>query len=599
MLDGFDEMGYVGNKEYRLKHFESLWQLAKPGSKIIIAGRPSYFFSEGELNKALQAINEDDIISVEKPHCRLVKLGYLSSEEIFYYVSKYYDGKEGKEYFKFLQKNRHLFELASRPSLMHIIREMLPEIYQNFKCETFSNKRRYTAGYLMKKYTKHWITRQSDKKIKGGLTDDDKESFFIKLSEYLYLNRTEIVTPDIINKLMEKFLPNVDISDPEKKDGILGDILSGSFLQRQVTNSYKFVHRSFYEFFVAQQIVKYIKEENKYIPELIVTYWREEVTSFVSDLLDKGYQALPAHIDNNQYFIRACNIFKELAEIEFIRNTEKHTSKSFINNLFFNLSLNVNLLKLKSKFINLSKLSLKTIDGNKFNILKIPYIKKLYNILKYEDFIIFALSLVMSGIFLSSYLQSSNNIVIISRIKNKFLSHPLFSLLLALVMVGLSLVLIIMKTNDSYRNKSSLESEDILKLFKTALTNKTNVCFYRGDSTKEFIDDRLFSILLSNLFTKSGALSNHNFSNWRLIGKNETSIDLSEADLRGACFRNAIINNVSFKKSKLNNADFEGAELKNVDIEDSEMDAVKGFSIDEADKEKSNEAGIRGVLVKY
>jgi predicted NACHT family NTPase len=32
LLDGFDEMGYVGSREHRLQHFESIWQLATTGN---------------------------------------------------------------------------------------------------------------------------------------------------------------------------------------------------------------------------------------------------------------------------------------------------------------------------------------------------------------------------------------------------------------------------------------------------------------------------------------------------------------------------------------------------------------------------------------
>jgi len=571
MLDGFDEMGYVGNKEFRLKHFESIWKLAISGSKIIIAGRPSYFFSEGELNKALQAIKEDDIISVERPHCRLIKLRYLSSNEIYSYISKYYTGKELDCYFNFLQKNRHLFELASRPSLMHIIREMLPEIYENFRFATNTNKRRYTAGYLMNEYTKFWIARQTDKKIKGGLTDQKKHFFFIKLAEYLFLNRTEIVTPDIISKLMKKFLPNIDFSDTEKKDGIQGDILSGSFLQRQVTNSYKFVHRSFFEYFVARQIVLYIEEEKKSIPELFFTFWTEEITSFVSDLSNRKNLYLPEHIEKNQYYIQTCTIFKELAEIELSKNTEESISKSFFNKLLISLSLNMKLLTLKSKFINLSKISLEKIADNRFYIVKKPYIKKLVKyLIRSEQFHLFAsFMLVFSTtiVMLVSLIEVKDSM----KLKNVPFVDEISTILL-IVLSLLFICLILRSFIKLMRTKYSIANEDILKIFRTALTNKTNVCFFRGDPTKDFIDDKLFAVLHSNIFIKSNALANHNFSNWKIIGKKEVPIDLSEANLSGACFRNAIIKNVSLKKSKLNNADFNGAVIKNVDFEGAVID---------------------------
>ena len=53
IFDGFDEMDLIGNDDIRKRHFQSLWKLVRPRSKVLITGRPNYFFSQDELVSAL------------------------------------------------------------------------------------------------------------------------------------------------------------------------------------------------------------------------------------------------------------------------------------------------------------------------------------------------------------------------------------------------------------------------------------------------------------------------------------------------------------------------------------------------------------------
>lgn len=348
LLDGFDEMGYVGSREHRLQHFESIWQLATKGNKIIIAGRPSYFFGEQELNKALQSVDANELIADDLPHCRLIQLQSLSAEEIEAYLQKYFYPQEVAKYLGFIQSHQQLFDLAARPSLMHMIREMIAEIYDD-------NQKQYSAATLMEKYVHHWIIRQDKKGITGSLPKDDKPAFFEKLAEWFYLNETEVIEPSKVEELMQQFLKHIDFSDPETKDGILGDILSGSFLQRQISNNYKFVHRSFFEYFVAKRIVTYISEkessENKF-PEIFFKLWRQEIAVFVADLSPIG--ALPSNLEENSFYIQSKSLFGDLSQVELER--KRQISTNIFSRLFFHLTSQLKLISLKNEFRKFSRI---------------------------------------------------------------------------------------------------------------------------------------------------------------------------------------------------------------------------------------------------
>lgn len=552
LLDGFDEMGYVGNNEFRLRHFESIWKLATEGNKIIIAGRPSYFFTETELNRALQSVGEDDLIVDDLPHCRLVKLQRLTNKEIKEYLIKYYP-KEYLNYFNFLTEQKQLIDLASRPSLMHIIREMLPEIYSNYR-ENSNDKTLYSAGYLMGRYADHWIKRQTKKGVKGGLNNEDKDNFFQNLAERLYIEKSEVVTPDIIKYFMHEFLPHINLNDKEKADGIQGDILSGSFLQRQITGGYKFVHRSFFEYFVAKKIVNYIKNENSEeneFPKIFFIYWTEEIASFVADLLDKKYNPLPKNLYESRVYKEVRELFMNLAEVEFNEN--------IYNNKLEEIKFNFKILTIKANFFKLSniyfydkinKVSLVD-DKEKIKII----IRSIFSSLELTSNIIDTLAENIIK-FLKSILRKNEKEN--EKEKNILIEKRLYR----------------------YYNFNEVSSENLVKLFKIAIINSINTYFFRKDNIDTFIKDIEFKYFFPQIFIKSGALSKHSFYNWDL-----NYFDLSKANLKGADLSNTKLKGVNFYKANLNEANLFGIDLIGINL--SEANLNKACLI-EADLSESN-----------
>ena len=164
------------------------------------------------------------------------------------------------------------------------------------------------------------------------MSKEDKPKFFEQLAEWFYLNDTEVIEPNKVEELMQIFLKDIDFSDKDVKDGILGDILSGSFLQRQASSNYKFVHRSFFEYFVAKRIVNYIYNENSKdkFPEIFFKLWRPEVAAFVADLSprDALYTicALPYNLQTNHFYIRSNSLLEDLFQIEWKRKQPIPTS---------------------------------------------------------------------------------------------------------------------------------------------------------------------------------------------------------------------------------------------------------------------------------
>jgi hypothetical protein len=582
MLDGFDEMGYVGNNEFRLRHFESIWQLATQGNKIIIAGRPSYFFNEKELNKALQSVEEGELISDDLPHCCLIKLENLSFAEIKTYLSKYFTPTEVDKYATFIQARKQLFDLASRPSLMHIIREMIPEIYDTYHNDQ-QNSQRYSAGYLMERYAHHWVTRQAKKKITGSLSDKDKHAFFEKLAENFYINQTEVIVPNQVKELMPTFLKQIDFSDPEKEEGILGDILSGSFLQRQATNSFKFVHRSFFEYFVAKRIVTYIENEkdedteatNKF-PKIFFTFWREEIASFVADLLPKNKGVLPSNLQNNSFYKKAKSLLNDLSEVEFEKAQQVLSKKFFFKDFYSNFILQLKSISLKNEFRRLSKIVVRQqYYENIVSFEKFSTVKKIRG----KDNIPDTISLIGTLGTLVTMIASVMSLIITSSLLINSIS---------LTLVFITIITIIVLTILHFNRKAKKYHKSTpMELFRTALVNDVNVSFFREYPTEKFIKHALFIFLRKHIFVSS-ALAKHDFSRWNLWLGDDKSVDLSGVDLQGANFSHANLQNVNFEGANLKDVDFQNANLKNANLKNANLE---GANMGNSNLENTNVEG--------
>jgi 6-pyruvoyl-tetrahydropterin synthase len=552
LLDGFDEMGYVGSREHRLQHFDSIWRLATQGNKIIIAGRPSYFFGEQELNKAL-AVDANDLIADDLPHCHLIKFQNLSAEEIEEYLQKYFSLQEVVKYLAFIQSHKQLFDLAARPSLMHIIREMIAEVYAD-------NQEQYSAATLMEKYAHHWIIRQDKKEITGSLSKNDKPAFFEKLAEWFYLNETEVIEHSKVEELMQQFLKHIDFSDKDTKDGILGDILSGSFLQRQI-NNYQFVHRSFFEYFVAKRIVTYIEKESskKGFPEIFFKLWRQEIAAFVADLSPRG--ALPSNLEENRFYNQSKSLLEDLSQVELER--KQPISANIFSRLFSNLTSQLKLISLENEFRQFSRILVSEDKGcmtfRQFSIRFRSLIR--------SDEVVQTLLLVSSAMtFLLALATFPDDVDDVSDFSKLLFVDTNIANILAVIAVVAAAVAVF--TFIQKLKKMTNTTSQSIQLFKTALINNINVRFYQQAPTKEFINNALFIFLKKHFFTK--ALANHDFSGWNLEG-----VDLSEAELQGANFSNAKLRNVNFENANLQNVNFENADLTEAKLKNAKLKNAK------------------------
>ena len=140
----------------------------------------------------------------------------------------------------------------------------------------------------MEKYIEYWIERQESKCISSFFeyNDDEKKNFIfnifieISMSQYPKMIFEKAKFEEIVNSYIDK----LDIKNIEQKEGILSEMITGYFIEVNLTdkeeNNLKFVHKSFLEFFSAKGIVK-TTNNNNYKHTIFNENWSSEVYDFV------------------------------------------------------------------------------------------------------------------------------------------------------------------------------------------------------------------------------------------------------------------------------------------------------------------------------
>ncbi len=326
ILDGFDEMGFVDTHAQRVKQLNAIWQLATNNNKILISGRPSYFPSDKELAEVFN-LKEGVGIKVpsENPFFQRVYLHEFGLDEIEESIKRYdYGEEEVKEYLEFICNNDSILELCKRPSMMHIVREMLPVLFKKY------NKEELNGGMLMENYLEHWMDRQLNKDIVSAIEDKKMKKefildFFMRLAEEYYLLGVDSAPSELILDLLHDQSSKLELNSPSEKEGFEAEILTAYFIEID-NDEYKFVHKSFKEYLIARKIIELIRTKKVKYSQIASKQWTNEIISFVydSELIDKSVtnsKRIPLlfHLlDESKFRISyRCNLFRFRAFIDY------------------------------------------------------------------------------------------------------------------------------------------------------------------------------------------------------------------------------------------------------------------------------------------
>jgi hypothetical protein len=152
IFDGFDEMALVGNPHDRLRHFQTLWSFNHPTAKLIFTGRPNLFLDDNELKAALGIKRGGS----GKLTCEAWYLEKFNLDEISMAIRcAPEDVQQGVV--KAVTMNTRLRDIASRPSLLHVISVLWGDGDLSYRAAQL------TPAELMHRFLDASLQRQTEK----------------------------------------------------------------------------------------------------------------------------------------------------------------------------------------------------------------------------------------------------------------------------------------------------------------------------------------------------------------------------------------------------------------------------------------------------
>jgi len=183
IFEGFDELRHAGRAYDRHEHFNELWRMAYPGTKVIFTGRPYFFLDEDEKNESLRANVTGGA------YTQLWELAELTPDEVRR-VANGFGEALGSKIMSAAEANPAFFEIVSRPSMLPVVATIWDKIedYRN-------NGNDLTSAILIEHYIRA-IYERKEEEIRIQLQKDLASSG----TSYLLLPRAvrEIFTITVI-----------------------------------------------------------------------------------------------------------------------------------------------------------------------------------------------------------------------------------------------------------------------------------------------------------------------------------------------------------------------------------------------------------------
>ncbi|MCD4663860.1 MAG: restriction endonuclease [Bacteroidales bacterium] len=277
ILDGFDEMASTSDENIIEKNFKELVKLIRSNSKIILTCRTHFFKGINEAKKLFQPVFSPLLKRIKNsPKFEILEISKFDNDQIKLFLGKYLEGdrKNVETFYQRIKRTYHLEDLIKRPILLDMIIKTLPELIKTGK--DINSSRLYEV------YTQYWI-EWDDGKTK--MTKVGKANFMESLAWEMFLkgdftiNFRELSAP-----LKEHFKENIQTH--EDLDCFDYDIRTCSFLNSDSIGNYRFIHKSFMEFFVAKRAANFLSK-SKIDPNFGKKYFSQEVYNFTAQLISE------------------------------------------------------------------------------------------------------------------------------------------------------------------------------------------------------------------------------------------------------------------------------------------------------------------------
>lgn len=252
IFDGFDEM------ERRVSDYrttvDNFWELAKvvsPASKVLLTCRTAYFRHQQEEEETLMRqrrkmtlVAGERVIDLRnRQGFEVAHLLAFTDEDVRLALQRRLpDGWEAV--YREIQELANLRDLASRPVLLDMIAQTLPQI---------KDAREINQATLYEAYVDNLLKRRWSE---GADTMPPADRLFLSQELAWEMQRSQRLTipfSDFPGRVTDYFGLK---DDPERAAFLERDLRTQSYLVRDQAGNYRFAHKSFMEYFVARKMAE-------------------------------------------------------------------------------------------------------------------------------------------------------------------------------------------------------------------------------------------------------------------------------------------------------------------------------------------------------
>jgi uncharacterized protein YjbI with pentapeptide repeats len=296
LLDGFDEMAMQVDQKIRVRNFELLAELAVEPNKVILTGRPGYFPNFREMQRIIGQIpkttdiydrlGQDLMDNLKKmPAFDILMIQPFFPKQVNNILQKQSDRlrelgcNDWHILREAIHKTYNLEDLAKRPVLLDIIVQTVPRLLNNEEIKEIN------ISKLYKIYTEFWLERDWGKgEMRRLIKSEDRLLFMQELALELHSCSIESIHYE---KLPERVQDYFNIDRESHLDYFEHDIRTCTFLNQSDDGYYKFIHKSFMEYFIATRLIAEIGNNKSGLFNTLPL--SDEIIKFISESMNGSH----------------------------------------------------------------------------------------------------------------------------------------------------------------------------------------------------------------------------------------------------------------------------------------------------------------------
>ena len=279
ILDGFDEISGDASIATILHNYESLKPFMRFNCKTVLTCRTHYFSEQDQLEEVLMGRTQGTdfaaaLLNDEYPF-NVVELQEFTESEILELIGLLLPNEDNRKIWGKINEIYDLKDLAKRAILLKMILQTLPELKKNTGV--------IDSATLYLLYTQKLLRREFESR-KIGIELSEKENFIGYIANLMFSNEQLTIDSKKFDKEIEQFF----ISSLYSRDELNNynyDCKVSTFFCRDIHDNYRFIHKSFYEYYYSLYCVRQLGEDNlspwksRWFPREIAKFTKELVSN--------------------------------------------------------------------------------------------------------------------------------------------------------------------------------------------------------------------------------------------------------------------------------------------------------------------------------